>query len=293
MGDFVLTTDATIDLSGELAAELGIKVIPMHYMLGENEYVHGGEGNSIPLSQFYERLSKGENASTSQITPSKYTDFFEPFLREGKDVIYVALSSGLSGTYSASCVAASGLCDEYPQRKITTIDSVCASIGEGLLVLLAARLKNAGAGYDEVVRYIEETKVKVCHWFEVENLEQLKRGGRISALEAGIGQALKICPVLSTDREGKLRVVKKIRTGKKAIAFIKERLETESESAGHKVVLLAHANDPDYAQSMKEELISEGLCDECIICEVGPVIGSHTGSGMCAMAFLGENYKEY
>lgn len=293
MYDYYLTSDVTIDLKPEMIAELGIEVIPMHYYLGNNEYVHSAANTGIPLEEFYQRLRDGEDASTSQINPSDYETFFEPFLAEGKDIIHISLSSGLSGTCSSAGIAVDELMEKYPDRKITIIDSICASVGEGFLAILAADRKKAGASYDELVTYIQTVKSQVCHWFMVENLEQLKKGGRISALEAGLGQALHICPVLTTDREGKLTVAKKVRGEKKAVSVILDQLRGSAfKDSNGKVpmIAVAHAANLECAEKVKKEIIEEGICDKVFMCEIGPVIGSHVGPGMFAIIFLGENY---
>ena len=181
--------------------------------------------------------------------------------------------------------------EEYPERRVVCVDSLCASIGEGLLVYLAGRLKAEGKSFEEVTDWVQENHTKICHWFTVDDLIHLKRGGRLNSLEAVVGTALKIKPVLSVDREGKLTVVAKVRGAKKGMEYLKERLINDGLNTKDQTVLIGHADAPETAQQLKDQLLSEGLVKEAIITNVGPIIGTHVGSGMFALTFLGENYK--
>lgn len=286
MNNFYLTTDATLDLTQEMIDEVGLKVIPMNFVLGRDEYRHYPDGRELSYEDFYTRLKNGDAASTSQISPITYEEFFVPMLEEGKDIIYVCLSSGLSGTFGASQIVARELMERYPERKITCIDSLCASIGEGLLVFLAARKMNEGASYEDVVGFLTDTKLSVDHCFMVEDLNQLKRGGRISSFEAVLGSALQIHPILSIDSEGKLHVISKARGVKKSLHFIKEYFLERSLYQKEATCIIGHANCPEYAEFLYKSLVDEGLCKEAFITKVGPVIGSHVGQGMCALTFV-------
>ena len=212
-------------------------------------------------------------------------------MKAGKDVLYIAFSSGLSGTYNSACLIAEDLLEKYPERKIVCIDSRCASIGEGFLVYLAGKLRKEGKSFDEVADFVKENCTKVCHWFTVDDLLHLKRGGRLSGFEAAVGTALKIKPVLSVDPEGKLTVVAKVRGTKKGMDYLKERLIGDGIDATNQTVFVGHADAPEIAEQLKEQLLSEGLVKDVIISNVGPIIGTHVGSGMFALVFLGENYK--
>ncbi len=286
MSDFYLATDATIDLTQELVDELGLKVIPMNFTLGKDEYKHYPDGRELSYEEFYRRLSEGEDASTSQISPIMYEEFFEPMLKEGKDVVYVCLSSGLSGTYNVSQMVATEMKAKYPERRVVAIDSLDASIGEGLLVLLAARKMQEGASFDEVVDFLNDNRLKIDHCFMVEDLNQLKRGGRISSFEAVLGSALSIHPILSIDPQGKLKVIAKMRGIKKSIHFLKDYTQQMAFKPEHQTIVVGHASAPDVAKELADELASAGLCKEYFITDIGPVIGSHVGKGMCAVVFL-------
>ena len=291
MQDYYIVTDATADLSKEMAEEPGVKVIPMHFTFDGKELVHYPDEREITLDEFYDGLDGGAEVSTSQITHAMYFDHIEPLLKEGKDIIYICFTSGLSGTYNNSVVAFEELKEKYPERKMVTIDSLCASVGEGLLVSLAVQKMREGAGFDELVSYIEENKTRVCHWFLVKDLNQLKKGGRISPLAAALGTTLGIIPIISTDREGKLTVITKIHGLKKALGYLADRFRQDSDR-GSRIALIGHGHCPEYAEALKNLVIEAGIADDVRILQIGPVIGSHVGSGMCAVTFIGENYKD-
>lgn len=288
---YVIISGATGDLPQSLIDEYELHVIPMNVRVGEEDYLYHPDEKALSCKDFYTKLSAGEESVTSQITPIVFKEAFESYLKEGKDVLYIAFSSGLSGTFNSACLIAEDLREEYPERKLVCIDSLCASIGEGFLVYLAGKLRKEGKSFDEVVDFVNENRTKVCHWFTVDDLIHLKRGGRLNSLEAVVGTALKIKPVLSVDREGKLTVVAKVRGTKKGMDYLKERLVSDGVDAANQIVMVGHADALDIAEQLKEQLLSEGLVKDVIISNVGPIIGTHVGSGMFALTFLGENYK--
>ena len=288
---YVIVSGATGDLPQSVIEELELHVIPMNVRVGESDYLYHPDEKELSCKDFYTKLSAGEDAVTSQITPIVFKEVFESYLKEGKDVLYISFSSGLSGTYNSACLIAEDLREEYPERKLVCIDSLCASIGEGFLVYLAGMLRKEGKSFDEVAEFVTENRTKVCHWFTVDDLIHLKRGGRLNSLEAVVGTALKIKPVLSVDREGKLTVVSKVRGIKKGMDYLKERLVNDGIDAVNQTVMVGHADAPEIAEQIKEQLLSEGLVKDVIISNVGPIIGTHVGSGMFALTFLGENYK--
>lgn len=288
---YVIVSGATGDLPQSVIEEYGLHVIPMNVRIGEEDFSYHPDEKVLSCKDFYTRLSGGEESVTSQITPIVFKEVFEGYLKEGKDVLYIAFSSGLSGTFNSACLIAEDLKEEYPERKLVCVDSLCASIGEGFLVYLAGKLRKEGKSFDEVVEFVTENRTKVCHWFTVDDLIHLKRGGRLNSLEAVVGTALKIKPVLSVDREGKLTVVAKVRGTKKGMEYLRERLVSDGIDAVNQTVLVGHADAEDVAEELKEQLLSEGLVKDVIISNVGPIIGTHVGSGMFALTFLGENYK--
>lgn len=288
---YVIVSGATLDLPQSTIEEYGLEVIPMSFCIGGKDYIYHPDEKAITCREFYEKLRAGEESVTSQITPLVFKEVFDGFLKEGKDVLYIAFSSGMSGTYNSARLMAEELLEKYPERRIICIDSLCASVGEGLLVYLAGRLRKEGKSLEETAEWVRENHAKVCHWFTVDDLIHLKRGGRLNSIEAVVGTALKIKPVLSVDREGKLTVVAKARGIKKGMEYLKERLISDGINAKEQTVVVGHADAPEVAEQLKEQLLSEGLVKEVIIANIGPIIGTHVGAGMFALTFLGENYK--
>ncbi len=291
MSDYYIVSDVTLDLPQEIVDDLDLKIIPMDFHLGETTYTHYPDERELSCEKFYEALKTGVSSITSQINPVAYENFLEPFLKEGKDILYIAFSSGLSGTYNTGRMMTEELKEKYPERTIHCIDSLCASIGEGLLVYLAGMEKRKGKTIEEVKDFVLEYRTKCCHWFTVEDLHHLKRGGRLTSLEAMVGTALKICPVLSVDREGKLLVVSKVRGNKKALDYLVKRLEEDGIDTKDQTVIVGHAACRAYAETVANTLLERGLVKDVIISNIGPVIGTHTGAGMCALTFVGENFK--
>lgn len=288
MGNYVLVSDATFDLPAEVIAENDIQVIPMGLTIDDVEYIHYPDERNLTISEFYGKLKNGAVSHTSQITPNTFHEFFSEILKEGKDILYIAFSSGLSGTYNTSQLVISELAEEYPDRKIYSVDSLCASIGEGLLVLLAAQKKKSGMGIEELRDWVEANKRKMRHWFTVKDLYYLKRGGRISSVEAFVGTTLKIRPVLSTDDYGKLVVKTKIRGSKAELDLLVGKLETEGIDIKNQTIIIGHSDNIEQARELEAIIREKQLVKDIIIASIGPVIGTHTGPGMLALTFVGD-----
>ena len=283
--NYVFMTDASCDLTQELINEIGVEVLPMEFHMEDKSYLHYPDCRMMSLSEFYDKLKGGVDSKTTQINYDSFYKSFEKYLKAGKDIIYTGISTGLSGTYNTCMMAVKDLQNVYPDRKIIVIDSLCDSAGLGLLIYLAGKKYSEGAGIDELREYIEETRVKVCHWFVVEDLDHLKRGGRISAVSATFGKALQIKPLLSVDDEGRLVNVAKIRGKSNVVPSLVKHLERDAEDLKNSVVMIAHADNPEGAEELKKAI--KGKCKEIIVTNIGPVIGSHVGSGMLAVLFLG------
>lgn len=284
--DYKLFCDSTCDLTDELAKELGIEIVPMQFSVDNKNYSHYLDERELTLNDFYAALKNGANVTTAQVQYETFEKAFEPFLKDGKDIIYICFTSGMSGTYNTSKIIIEELQEKYPERKITVVDSLCASIGEGYLAYLAGVKMNEGASFDELVAYIEDTKMKVCHWFVVDDLDQLKKGGRIGALSAAFGKALQIKPLISVDNEGKLIAVSKIRGNMKTYQTLVDRAKRDAVNLKDQTVIVAHAECPEKAEKLKEMI--EPLVKKVIISKIGPIIGSHVGQGMFAVTFQGE-----
>jgi len=287
MGDYVIVSDATLDLPAEVVKENDIHVIPMGLTIDDVEYMHYPDERNLSISDFYGKLKNGSVSRTSQITPAAFHEYFTEILKEGKDILYIAFSSGLSGTYNTSRLVISELAEEYPDRKIYSIDSLCASIGEGLLVYLATQQKKNGMNIDELRDWVEANKQKVRHWFTVKDLYYLKRGGRISSVEAFVGTTLKIRPVLSTDDYGKLVVKSKLRGSKAELEFLVGRLEAEGIDTKNQTIIIAHGDNFEQVKELEALIRERNLVKDIIISNIGPVIGTHTGPGMLALTFVG------
>ena len=291
MDMYKIVSEATLDLTNAIIEEYDIQVIPMELQLGEDSYRYHPNEETITCKEFYEKLRGGADATTSQINPMVYKEFLEPLLKAGNDILYIAFSSGLSGTYNSGRMMVEELKEKYPERKIECVDTLSASVGEGLTVLYAARMKKEGASFEEVTAWVKENCTKACHWFTVDDLFHLKRGGRLSTVEAAVGTVLRVKPVLSIDENGKLTVVAKVRGLRKGLDYLKERLMQDAINAKEQTVIIGHADNLETAETLKEMLLSEGLVKEVVISNIGPVIGAHTGAGMIALVFFGENYK--
>lgn len=287
MNDYVIVSDATFDLPIDMINESDIRVIPMGLIIDDVEYIHYPDERNLSISDFYSKLKKGSVSHTSQITPTTFHEYFGEILKEGKDFIYIAFSSGLSGTYYTSQLVINELSEEYPDRKMFTIDSQCASIGEGLLVYLAAIQKKNGMPIEELRDWVEANKKKMRHWFTVKDLYYLKRGGRISSVEAFVGTTLKIRPVLSTDDVGKLIVKSKIRGSKAELDLLINKLETEGIDTKQQTVIIGHADNLEQAKQLEAIIRDKKLVKDTVIASIGPIIGTHTGPGMLALTFVG------
>lgn len=288
MSKYVIVSDATLDLPAELIDEFGIKVIPMGFSIDNTEYNHYPDERELSIEEFYGMLKNGAVPHTTQITPAMFMDYFGEILKQGLDILYIAFSSGLSGTYNTSQIVISELREEYPDRKIYVIDSLCASIGEGLLVYHAALQKKKGMDIDELKEWVEQNKKKSRHWFTVKDLYHLKRGGRVSTIEAFVGTALKIRPVLSTDDYGKLTVVSKIRGSRAELDYMVSKMEAEGVDLASQTVFVGHGDDLEQARELEALIRSKNIVKDVIITKIGPIIGSHTGPGMLALVFMGD-----
>ena len=286
MNNYTLLTDVTCDLDAQTYDSYGIVCIPMGFRLGDREYTHYADEREISTVEFYERLKVGEMPSTTQINPVVYQEYFEASLKEGKDVCYLCFSSGLSGTYNTCMIAVKELEEEYPDRKIVVLDSRCDSAGLGLLVYLAGKKYKEGASIEELEQFIIDTRDNIAHWFVVEDLDQLKRGGRISSVSAAFGKALQIKPLISCDENGKLVSVGKIRGTSNVIPTMAKHVERDAIDPKKNIAFIAHADNPDGAKALRKAI--KGMFKEVIITTVGPVIGSHVGSGMLAVVFKGK-----
>lgn len=287
--EYIVVSDATVDLDKEILDRLNVRIIPMIYILDGKECYYNPAEETIDYKEFYEKVNAGVPISTSQNPPTVFTDYYKELIAEGyKNILYLCFSSGLSGNYNSAYVGAQEMMEKHPDVTIKVVDSLCASVGEGYYLQEVCAKRDAGAGFEELAEYAEKIKRKVCHWFVVGNLEQLKRGGRINAVEAKLGAILNVHPILTTDAEGKLKVSEKVRGMKKALKELVGKFTKYAEAGISHRVIVAHASCQELAEELKGLALETGKIKECIIQQIGPVIGAHTGSPMCAIVFMGE-----
>lgn len=286
MADFVIVTDATSDLTPALVEELGVIVLPMPFTVDGKDYFNYPDSREMDPHVFYDLLRAEKQSTTAQLTTAVFIDAFTPFLEEGKDVLYMAFSSALSGTYDSSRMAAEELRGKYPDRKILPVDTKAASMGQALMVYYAAQQKKAGKTIDETASYVEENRLKIAHWFTVDDLNHLKRGGRVSSAAALFGSLLGIKPVLHVDDEGRLIPMSKVRGRENALKALVDRMEETALNPKTDMVFISHGDDPAAAARV-EQMVKDRLGVPTVITgPIGPVIGSHSGPGTVALFFL-------
>ena len=290
-GDYVLFTDSTCDLPDDIAQEFDIKVMPMGFLMEEKAYNHYLDAREMSLDEFYSKLKSGVPSQTTQIAFNSYSEYWEPYLKECKDIVYIAFSSALSGTYNTSRIAARNLLEKYPDRSITIIDSACASAGQGaLMYYVGKKYVSEKPDSETIAAYAENLKLKICHWFVVDDIEQLKRGGRISSLTATFAKALQIKPVLSVDNEGRLVNAGKIRGANNIGGLLIKIMERDAVRYKHQTVFIAHADNIEGAKALRKMI--KGMVKEVKVFDIGPVIGTHVGTGMLALVFAGKRNIE-
>lgn len=284
---YVVMTDSSADLTAELVEKLGLDVIPLSVNVGEKSFMNYPDEREIDSHDFYDMLRNGANAKTSAVNVDTFLNAMSVHLKGGKDVLYLGFSSGLSSTYSASEIAAQELRDTYPDRKILTVDTLAASLGQGLLVYLTMQKVLAGATIEEAAAFAEENRLHLCHWFTVDDLFFLKRGGRVSAATALVGSALGIKPVLHVDNEGHLINVSKARGRKNSILALVDRMERSAIDPAKQTIFISHGDCREDAEFLANEVRRRFGVSDITINFVGPVIGAHSGPGTLALFFLG------
>lgn len=287
MRDFVIMTDSCCDMTAQMAEELGLYVLPLSLNMEGQIYHNYLDGREIGFEDFYARLRAGALATTSAISVGAFEDAMGKVLDSGRDVLYLAFSSALSTTYQSAVIAAEDLRESHPDGKVLVVDSLCASLGQGLLVYLCAQEKQKGRSLQEVWAFAEATKGKVCHWFTVDDLNHLKRGGRISAATALVGTMLSIKPVLHVDDTGHLVSVGKARGRKASLVALVDHMEKTAENPAEQTIFISHGDCEADAQFVADEVRRRFGVRDIYINYVGPVIGNHSGPGTLALFFLG------
>ena len=295
MSEFILSCCSTADMPLEFFQTRNVQLICFHFTMDGTEYADD-LGQSIPFDEFYQRIADGAEPTTSQVNVQQYIEFFESFLKEGKDILHIVFSSGLSGSYNSACIARDTLSEQYPDNKIYLVDSLAASSGYGLLVDTAADMRDSGKTAEEIVAWLEENKLNLHHWFFSTDLTSYIRGGRVSPVAGFFGTMLKICPLLNVNDEGKLIPRQKCRGKSKAVDEIVSKMVAHAEggldySGKCFISNSACLADAEAVASRVEETF-KNLNGKVMINNIGTVIGSHTGPGTVALFFYGDKRGE-
>ena len=283
---YQIITDSCCDFPTEEYARLGLTMVPLSVQFRGETYDDRNDGS---LHTMYEGLRAGEEAKTSAVNPGRWASAMEPVLAAGKDVLVLAFSSGLSTTYQSAVMAARELQEAHPERTICVVDTLCASMGQGLLVWYACRKRDEGMGLTELRDWVEDTKLHLCHWFTVDDLMYLKRGGRISSATALVGTMLQIKPLLHVDDEGHLISMAKARGRKASLDALARKARELGAGFDNSTMFISHGDCPEDAQYLASVLKERAGVKEVVISYVGAVIGSHSGPGTMALFFLGEH----
>lgn len=286
MKDYVLYTDSSCDLSHEMLKERKVGYASLSFRFNDDNKEYSN--NEMPIQDFYNRMRNGGVAKTAAANSEDFAKGFEEILKQGKDILYLGFSSGLSTTFNSARLAAEALKAKYPERKILTVDTLAASAGIALLLDLVLARKEAGASIEEAAEYAESLKSKICQWFTVDDLVYLKRGGRVSATTAFVGNALGIKPILHVDNEGHLTNVGKVRGRKVSILALANKYGELCDDADNKIVYISHADCLSEAEELGNIIKEKFGAETKLITNVGTVIGAHAGPGTIALFFVGK-----
>ena len=288
MSDFVILTDSSADLSADWAAQMDIQVLPLSFTIQDRTYQNWPDNRDMDPKVFYQMLRDGAMGTTSALNVAQYMDALDPVLQEGRDVLILAFSSGLSATYSSSVIAAEALRERYPARKIYTVDTLCASLGQGMLVYLAAQERAKGKDIETVRDWVDENKLRICHEVTVDDLSTLKRGGRISATTAVVGSMLQIKPIIHVDNEGHLINIAKSRGRHASMKALVDRMAERVVDPASQTIFISHGDCLEEAEAVGEMVKERFGVAEVRYNFVGPVIGAHTGPGVIALFYMGK-----
>ena len=285
--DYLIFVDVSADIDIEIAKKYDIRFVPMEYVLGEENFYCKEPESQEMMHEYYEKLRGKIDTHTSQITPNHYYELFEPYIKDGKSIMYISLSSGLSNTYESALLAVDNLRDEYENAKIEVIDSLSATGGMGILCELAAINRENGMSIEENAAIISESACNINHWFTVDDLMYLKRGGRISSATAVIGTALNIKPILRINSIGKLETIEKKRGTRAALKYLLERFEETADTDACKIVYICCSDCMESAEALKTMLLEKYPDLNVRVTMLSPIIGAHTGPDMTALIHYG------
>lgn len=284
---YQIITDSSCDFTEQQYRDLNVSYVPMS-LLYDGE-VHTNFTDPSEIKAFYDKMRAGLIATTAAVNPDGWASVMEPVLAEGRDVLVLAFSSGLSTTYQSACIAAEDLREKYPHRTIHVIDTLCAALGQGLLVWHACQKRDAGMGLTELAAWVEENKLHMCHWVTVDDLTSLKRGGRISATTALVGTMMNIKPIIHMDNEGHLINTAKVRGRKAAMEYIAAKLGETGVDFDNDTIAVGHGDCAEEAEALEHLLRTKYGAKNIITGYVGPVIGAHIGPSVLVVFFMGSH----
>lgn len=284
MSEYIVTVNSTVDVPKEWLEERNVPFIPLKYTIDGETYK---DMQGLSSKEFFQKLRDGKMAVTSQVNPDEAKAALEPFLKEGKDVLHLGFSSALSGTYNSMRLAAEELREEYPDRKIIVVDSLCACMGEALLLHYVLKLRDAGKSIEEAAKWAEENKLHVCHNVTVDDLHHLQRGGRVSKTAAVLGTMVQIKPMIHMDNSGSLQVIGKERGRKKSLNKIVDMAVEQAKGWDNEIIMITHGDCIEDAQYVAQRVREKMGIENIFINNIGTVIGSHTGPGVVAVFCMG------
>lgn len=287
MSDFILLTDSCCDLPADLAEEMGLSLIRLKALVENETFTNYLDWREISAKDFYDLMRAEKNASTAAPSIGDFIQEMEPHLQAGRDILYLGFSSALSSTVSTGMLAAGELMEQYPDRKIRCVDTLCASLGQGLFVRKVWEKMQTGAGLEETCQYARDLVPHLCHWFTVNDLHALQRGGRVSKTTAVLGSALQIKPLLHVDDEGRLMKIGTVRGRKASLAALKDQLKAAITDPEEQTVYISHGDCEEEARHLADLIAAEVPVKDFVFNHVGPVIGSHTGAGVIALFCVG------
>ena len=289
MNDYTIITDSSCDLPDSLVKELELEVLPLAFIMDGKTYRNYPDNREMSPKDFYNKEREGVMATTNAVNVGEASDAIESVLKQGRDVLVLAFSSGLSTTCNSFQIAAGDLAEQYPDRKIFVVDTLCASLGQGMFVYQAARLRQAGRSIEEVRDWAEQNRLNQCHWFTVNDLFFLKKGGRVSAATAVVGTMLQIKPVMHVDNEGHLIKVDTARGRKASLNALVDKVGELAENPAAQTMFISNSDCAEEAQYVADQIKAKYGTEEIIINSIGPVIGAHTGPGCVALFFMGKH----
>lgn len=287
MNQFAIITDSGADLPQYLAEELDVSVLSLHFTIQGKEYADRPDRRDMEPKMLYDLLRQGEMGKTSALNANDYVEIMTPMLEAGQDILIIAFSSGLSTTYQSSVIAVEELKEKYPERKIYTVDTLAASLGQGLLVWHASKMRDEGKSIEDVRDWLEDNKLNLAHWFTVDDLNHLKRGGRVSVATALVGTMLAIKPVLHVDDEGHLINMSKARGRAASLKALVDKMEEDAIDPANQTIFISHGDSEADARKVADMIKESFGVEVKVIDFVGPVIGCHAGPGVIALFYLG------